>query len=264
MLEIENLSKSVAGNVFFSKLNLKVNEGETVCLCLRSSHSKHLMELILSGLAKPDEGNITFKEHGQDLQHRDIAFSFPVTSGLSDAIHLNEYAAVCASVYGIDIDEIKFLAKKWGISHFMNQRCGKVPDYAMFLSVLAINFRRKPPMHLMDVDYASGLQCLSEIKSIISERMSATQVILTNNAELFSYLADRTVYVGENAVVHMEPAAERIRIEVSDVVAASKLLNPIEVEGNSVVIASVHASAAVASLERGGVKVISLRRERTR
>ena len=58
VLEVENLKVSYSNHTALENINLKVNEGDYVCLVGENGSGKSTLVKTIVGLLKPDEGNV--------------------------------------------------------------------------------------------------------------------------------------------------------------------------------------------------------------
>ena len=58
VLEVENLKVSYSNHTALENINLKINEGDYVCLVGENGSGKSTLVKTIVGLLKPDEGNV--------------------------------------------------------------------------------------------------------------------------------------------------------------------------------------------------------------
>ena len=76
----ENLSKKYSGKTIFSKLNFRLEYGQSAVIVGRNGSGKSTLMKIVSGLISPTTGNMKFLKNGNELQRETVRTSIGFVS----------------------------------------------------------------------------------------------------------------------------------------------------------------------------------------
>lgn len=80
LLEVRGVSKSFGGNTIIKNINLRLNEGELVCLLGQSGTGKSTLFHVIAGLYMPDEGQVLLR--GEEITGKPGKISYMLQKDL--------------------------------------------------------------------------------------------------------------------------------------------------------------------------------------
>lgn len=258
------------------QLSFAAEEGETTCLLGPSGSGKTLIAAITAGLARADDG--TVRVFGQDPYRSDVAsrrcsFVFG-TKSLPDRLFLDDFLLHASRLFGFSEDDARKALRLLDLYELRHSRLINLSPYRREIAKFLVPLCRKPDLLVVDgMDQKIDVADMEFIYSRIFEmsREEGTSVFLTcSSKKAVESYADRFMELSEGKIggssflSKMTPGDNftLCRIRVSDVVAGSRLLNAIGVEGNSIVLRqpSDGFSSLFRILEENGVQVLSFER----
>ena len=105
MIEVQNLSKSVEGNVIFADLTFRVESGESLALLGANGSGKSLLLTILATLTEPTSGTVNIAGHDAFTNLREVRPLIGYVPETFDGYpHLSivEYLGFFAAAYKLD------------------------------------------------------------------------------------------------------------------------------------------------------------------
>lgn len=177
-------------------LSFDVKEGEFVAIVGPSGCGKSTLLSLISGILKPEDGTITFKEHKK-----------PMIGYMLQRDHLFEWRSIWSNcLLGLEIQNKKtpeylamaeYLLKEYGLEDAKQKRpselSGGMRQRAALVRTLVLN----PDLFLLDepfsaLDFQTRMEVSEDIASIIRSRKK-TVVLITHDLQEAISLSDRVL-----------------------------------------------------------------------
>lgn len=229
MIKVENVSKSFTKNITKKKkikfvandnISFDANDGEILGILGPNGAGKTTLLRILSGIMKPDEGNIivdnlTYHENEIDIK-KSLAFLSGNTKLYKD-LSPYELFKMCGEYYDIDpsiIEErIKTITNKFSLNDFLNQ---KIEDLSTG-QLQRVNIARcliHDPKHYIFDEATSGLDIISSkvILDFIKEEKSNNKCIIysTHYMEEAENICDKVIMIHKGKIIKIGTPSEII------------------------------------------------------
>ena len=204
LLELKNISLSyhtLEGETpALSDISFSVREGEFVALVGPSGCGKSTILNLISGLLKPEQGEILLK--GEPLAHSLVNIGYMLQRD-----HLFEWRTVYSNILlGLEIQHAVTREKKekaeemmrtYGLADFKNARPSQLSGGMRQRAALIRTLALKPELLLLDepfsaLDYQTRLSVCDDISSII-RRAHKTAILVTHDLSEAISVADRIV-----------------------------------------------------------------------
>lgn len=275
-IEFQKVSKE-GTHVSLNGVSFAAESGEVTCLVGPPGSGKGIVVSIIAGLTRIDGGRV--RVLGMDpsssrLLSRRCAF----VSGryaLPSNLYLDDMLIHYSRLYGFTRDDIKealMLLDLWNDRH---SRISRIPSHKVEIAKFLLPICRGPELVVVDcMDRALDPSQLSFVYSCLEDIVRSKQsslLVSTSDRRSVEDFANSFVGIedgkvkGDMSLSSNEGSVGSIlRLRVSDVVFASRLLDAVGVEGGSVLIRepSEGLSSAIALLEQKGVKIKSIERVR--
>lgn len=229
MIKVENVSKSFTKNITKKKkikfvandnISFDANDGEILGILGPNGAGKTTLLRMLSGIMKPDEGNIivdnlTYHENEIDIK-KSLAFLSGNTKLYKD-LSPYELFKMCGEYYDIApsiIEErIKTITNKFSLNDFLNQ---KIEDLSTG-QLQRVNIARcliHDPKHYIFDEATSGLDIISSkvILDFIKEEKSNNKCIIysTHYMEEAENICDKVIMIHKGKIIKIGTPSEII------------------------------------------------------
>lgn len=218
MIEVQNLSKSVEGNVIFADLTFRVGAGENLALLGENGSGKSLLLGILATLTKPTSGTIRIAGYDAFSNLREVRpliGYIPETFDGYPHLSMVEYLNFFAAAYQLDksgrataINDVLNLMDIAGIAH---RKIATLSQGEKRRLCLAKTFLHDPEIWLFDQPL-SGLDVRGriELSNLIQELMAMekTVVTATNRPGEVASICSHVIILAEGSVVFSDNMAE--------------------------------------------------------
>ena len=277
MAAVEMIGVSKSGfEAQLNDLTFSAEEGEITCLIGPSGAGKHMVVEIMAGLTRPDVGRV--RVFGQDpfasnqLSRRCCYVMRSVQ--MPGHLYLDDFLLHASRSFGFSEEDARRALRLLGLWAVRHTRIRKLTHQQRSMSKFLVPVCRQSDLLVVDGmereldegDLEFVYSCLFDIV----RQDHKTLLITSSGRGSVENFAD-TFLEMENGIVSRELSAMRLirsgvltlcRIRVSDVIGASRLLNVLSVEGNSVIIRepSGGLSAVLAVLESKGIRIIGVDR----
>ncbi len=199
MLICEKINKTYSDKLLIN-FNLKVNTGEIVALLGPSGSGKSTLLKIISGLEKPNSGEIIF--NGQNLKNippekRGIGMVF---QNLALFPHLNVYGNLKFGLPpGFEIIEISNMLDLVGLKGFEKRKIQTLSGGEAQRVALARSLIARPKMILLDepfssLDAAIKEELAEEVK-ILLKNLDISAIYVTHDSNIANKIADRIIHL---------------------------------------------------------------------
>jgi heme ABC exporter ATP-binding subunit CcmA len=188
----ENISKSYGNKIILDELSLKVAYGEMICISGVNGSGKSTLIRILSGLIKPDSGNIFIDGNQIVTNNSSFRKKFGVlldSKMIYENMSVSENLKFSSALYNIENPrkEIDSITKILGIYDFLDTRVKNLSKGFKKRTELAKILLHKPKIILLDEPEINldknSIKILKEI--ILSERKKGAAIILCTHSEEF-------------------------------------------------------------------------------
>jgi nitrate/nitrite transport system ATP-binding protein len=206
ILELSDVSKSYGAgktrNDVLANVNLKVTEGEFIAIVGFSGAGKTTLISLLSGLIKPDQGAVLFrdKEVAGPSPERGVVFqSYSLMPWLS--VEANVALAVDSVFRKKTRAERRAIVSRYiamvGLAHARDRKPSELSGGMRQRVAVARALAMQPEVLLMD-EPLSALDALTRAKlqdefAVISEQENKTIILVTNDVDEAILLADRII-----------------------------------------------------------------------
>lgn len=212
ILEAINISKKIRGQVILSNINLSLESGNVYGFVGRNGSGKTMLFRALSGLMKPDEGEV---KCGDSILHRDIdilpslgivlenAGLYPEFTGFKNLKMLAKFRNI------IGDDEIRNAIERVGLDPYDKRSYRKYSLGMKQRIVVAQAIMEKPDVIMLDEPTnALDESGIDEIRKIILEEKARGALILiaSHNREDIDLLADKVFYMKDGKIINEEEA----------------------------------------------------------
>ena len=187
MIEVQNLSKSVEGNVIFADLTFRVESGESLALLGANGSGKSLLLRILATLTEPTSGTVNIAGHDAFANLREVRpliGYIPETFDGYPHLSIVEYLDFFAAAYNLDksgrataIEDVLNLMDIAAIAH---RKIASLSQGEKWRLCLAKTFLHDPEIWLFDEPF-SGLDVRgrNELSTLIQELSAMDKTIIT-------------------------------------------------------------------------------------
>lgn len=204
VLEVENLKVSYSNHTALENINLKVNEGDYVCLVGENGSGKSTLVKTIVGLLKPDEGNvflnISLNEVAYLSQMNLKDLDFPATakeiimSGTQKHGKFPFYTQNDRRLYARIIKQLK-------IEELQNKRIGDLSGGQKQRILIARALIREPKLLILD-EPATGLDynITKELYKILenqNKENKMTIIMATHDLDELNEIKPRIVYLAK-------------------------------------------------------------------
>ena len=218
MIEVQDLSKSVKGNVIFADLTFRVDSGEHLALMGANGSGKSLLLRILATLTKPTSGTVKIAGHDAFSNLREVRpliGYIPETFDGYPHLSMVEYLEFFAAAYKLDksgrataIEDVLNLMDIAAIAHRKITSLSKGEKRRL---CLAKTFLHDPDIWLFD-EPLSGLDVRGrlELSTLIQElsAMDKTVVTATNRPGEVAPICSHAVILAEGGLAYSDSIAE--------------------------------------------------------
>lgn len=218
MIEVQDLSKSVEGNVIFADITFRVDSGDHLALMGANGSGKSLLLRILATLTKPTSGAVKIAGHDAFSNLREVRpliGYIPETFDGYPHLSIVEYLEFFAAAYQLDksgrataIEDVLNLMDIAAIAH---RKIGSISKGEKQRLCLAKTFLHDPVIWLFD-EPLSGLDVRGrlELSTLIQElsAMDKTVVTATNRPGDVAPICTHAVILAEGGVAFSDSIAE--------------------------------------------------------
>lgn len=218
MIEVQDLSKSVEGNVIFADLTFRVDSSEHLALMGANGSGKSLLLRILATLTKPTSGTVKIAGHDAFSNLREVRpliGYIPETFDGYPHLSMVEYLEFFAAAYKLDksghataIEDVLNLMDIAAIAHRKIASLSKGEKRRL---CLAKTFLHDPDIWLFD-EPLSGLDVRGrlELSTLIQElsAMDKTVVTATNRPGDVAPICTHAVILAEGGLAYSDSIAE--------------------------------------------------------
>ena len=230
MIKVENVSKSFNKNITKKKkvkfiaddnISFEANDGEILGILGPNGAGKTTLLRMLSGIMKPDEGNIivdnlTYRDNEIDIK-KSIAFLSGNTKLYKD-LSPYELFKMCGEYYDIDssiVDErIKIITDKFSLNDFLNQKIENLSTGQLQRVNIARCLIHDPKHYIFD-EATSGLDIISSkvILDFIKEEKENKKCIIysTHYMEEAENICDRVIMIHKGKMIKIGTPSEIIK-----------------------------------------------------
>lgn len=213
MIDIKDLSYSFDQKMIFSHLNLHVPERQILSIMGASGRGKTTLLKIISGLIRPDQGELFHagKKIERPSRNRVIIFQDHL---LFPWMTVKENIEFVLKAQGKDLKEVSHYLSMVKLEEteelYPHQLSGGMKQRVGIARALA----SEPQVLLLDEPFASidpiiRNEIIFEIKKLV-KNLNLTVVFVTHNIEEAIYFSDRVVVLGD----HNSPVAEDVKINI--------------------------------------------------
>ena len=210
MIEVQNVSKSVEGNIIFTDLTFRVDSGENLALLGANGAGKSLLLRILATLTKPTSGTVSIAGRDAFANLREVR---PLIGYIPESFdgypHLSiaQYLEFFAAAYKLEKSErataIEDVLSLMEISAISGRKIAPLSQGEKRRLCLAKTFLHDPQIWLFD-EPLSGLDVRGQIEmsTLIQElaAMEKTIVTATNRPGEVAPICDRVMILGEGGL----------------------------------------------------------------
>lgn len=204
VLEVENLKVSYSNHTALENINLKINEGDYVCLVGENGSGKSTLVKTIVGLLKPDEGNvflnISLNEVAYLSQMNLKDLDFPATakeiimSGTQKHGKFPFYTKKDKNIYEKVIKQLK-------IEELQNKRIGDLSGGQKQRILIARALIREPKLLILD-EPATGLDynITKELYKILenqNKENKMTIIMATHDLDELNEIKPRIIYLAK-------------------------------------------------------------------
>lgn len=154
-IEAKKISKKYGKQLLFSKLDLEVAAGDSLCVWGPNGSGKSTLLKTLAGLVRPGEGTVTFSQGGKDLTPAAARNVFGIAA--PDIVTYDELTPLeniefLTRMRGVQYDREKAMAslESFGIGHAADKPAGTMSSGMKQRLRLAAAVVHDPPALLLD------------------------------------------------------------------------------------------------------------------
>ncbi len=204
VLEVENLKVSYSNHTALENINLKINEGDYVCLVGENGSGKSTLVKTIVGLLKPDEGNvflnISLNEVAYLSQMNLKDLDFPATAKeiiMSGTQKHGKFPFYTKK----DKDTYEKVIKQLKIEELQNKRIGDLSGGQKQRILIARALIREPKLLILD-EPATGLDynITKELYKILenqNKENKMTIVMATHDLDELNEIKPRIIYLAK-------------------------------------------------------------------
>ena len=210
MIEVQNVSKSVEGNIILTDLTFRADSGENLALLGANGAGKSLLLRILATLTKPTSGTVSIAGRDAFANLREVR---PLIGYIPESFdgypHLSiaQYLEFFAAAYKLEKNErataIEDVLSLMDISAISGRKIASLSQGEKRRLCLAKTFLHDPQIWLFD-EPLSGLDVRGQIEmsTLIQElaAMEKTIVTATNRPGEVAPICDRVMILGEGGL----------------------------------------------------------------
>lgn len=205
MLQVENLSRTIAKRTLFTGLSFSLDEGESLAISAPSGFGKTQVLRCLAHLV-PFEGTITLdgktaKEVGVPCWRRDIVYCAqvpPIYSG--SPADFEALIGKFSSQLKREHMPAREIAKLWKVDHIWEKPWATLSGGEVQRASLALSLSTNPRLLLLD-EPTSALDAAT--RDLVEERLSGHAAIwVTHDREQAARVASRVIDLGPYGVPH--------------------------------------------------------------
>ncbi len=273
-IEFQKVSKE-GRDVSLKGVSFAAQSGEVTCLTGPPGSGKGTVVSIIAGLTTIDGGRV--RVLGMDpFSSLHLSRSCAFVSGrysLPSNLYLDDMLVHASKLYGFTRDDAREALRLLDLWNERHVRISRIPSHKVEIAKFLLPICRRPELMIVDcMDKALDPSQLSFIYSCLADIVrskSSTLFITTSDRRSVEDFANSSVRIQDGSVksgLSLSAGAVRsgsmLRLRVSDVVLASRVLNAVGVEGGSVLIREPPdgISSAIALLEGSGVRIKSIER----
>ena len=212
-LSIHNLTVRFGVRTILDAINLKVGEGEFLCIVGSSGSGKTTLLRVLAGLVRVEEGSVLFEgsEISGPSQGRAIIFQ-DYSKALLPWRTVRGNVALSLEARDVPSGDrdaiIETLLAKVGLSQAQDQFPGQLSGGMQQRVQIARCLAQEPKLLLMDEPFgaldAMTRQVLQDEILRLTEEKKITTVFITHDLEEAIYLGDRVVVLGQSPATIVE------------------------------------------------------------
>lgn len=205
IINIKNLTISYNNHVAVSKANIKIEEGEYVCLVGENGSGKSTLMKTIAGLRKQDSGTIELKIEKEDMgylaQFNSREDDFPATA--REIILTGRQKHKKLAFYNKkDQEKFKEIIKLLKIEDIVDKRIGDLSGGQRQRVLLARALISEPKFLLLD-EPCSGLDAkitkeLYKILGELNKEKKITILMATHDMEYLKKLNPRIIYIAKD------------------------------------------------------------------
>ena len=213
MLEIKNIKKTYDNQLLLKGVSFKVEQGETVCLLGPSGSGKSTLLNIISGLEKPEEGQVLW--NGNDLREipvhkRQFGLMFQ-DYALFPHRNVVENVAFGLRMKGLtkkEIDEnVRDSLRQVNMENFAHRRVTDLSGGEQQRVALARALAPRPRLLMLDeplgaLDRALREQLTGELRNLL-HHTGIPAIYVTHDQEEAFTIADRLILLSEGCVAQV-------------------------------------------------------------
>lgn len=195
MIEIKNISFSFGNNKIISDLSLEIEEGKTYCIMGKSGVGKTTLMKLVSGLLKPDNGEIL----GTGKLKKSFIFQENrLLSGLSVYENI-KYVTTDEVKIAKALQDTSLLSEKHKMTDELSGGMARRVAIARATAFDGDIYFIDEPLYGLDVKTSQGI--LELIKNTVKNK---TALIITHSPEEAFYLSDKIIFLKNIPVCETE------------------------------------------------------------
>ncbi len=239
ILKVENISKSFPGVKALDGISMDIRRGEVLALLGENGAGKSTLINVLSGVHRPDEGQIYYdgkpiimhnpqqaKELGINVVHQELAF-VPMLS-VAENLYINNYgdknrrlvdwrevyrqAQEAVDEIGLKVD----LKKPIGSYHVAERQ--QIEIARAIYAKAKVLILDEPTSALNDTEIDVLMECIENLRT-----RNVAVVIITHKIEEIMRIADRVVVLRDGRTVGETPVAETDKDELTSMMVGRKI-----------------------------------------
>ncbi len=215
-IQLVNVTKSFGSHKVLASINLKLSQGQSLCLCGKNAQGKTTLIKTVAGLLKPDRGQIIINGHnsvtGQDSQQNKIGL-LANDSMLYGHMTIMENLSFYANLYGIKNVKktIEPIIESMGLPAVQNQLVENSSRGTVQKAAIARAMINEPKILLADEPFA-GLDAKAQLELIeiikTFNNHGGTSIVTTHNVALTVNCCDKIAVINKGEIIHESKTSE--------------------------------------------------------